>query len=193
MQTVSCLQGGPLTVQSTTAASSSGLISSMTSYEHGVGDSGCPWVIEAFPGQRINLTLMDFTEYGGPSTSSEQQNPGDVVDLSRRFCRELAVVEETTALKNLVTCSHQPRTNVVFVSKTNRIKITFSARDLDEDQPPHFVIKYDGRLIGRQCPRYSPNGGCNRNRNRKPEVSATLKKAKSREPAFTGAYPKQNR
>ncbi len=27
-----------------------------------VGTSGCPWVIEALPGQRVNLTLLDFMQ-----------------------------------------------------------------------------------------------------------------------------------
>ena len=26
----------------------------------GVGSPGCPWVVDALPGQRINFTLMDF-------------------------------------------------------------------------------------------------------------------------------------
>ena len=29
---------------------------------HAVGSPGCPWVVDALPGQRINFTMMDFFE-----------------------------------------------------------------------------------------------------------------------------------
>jgi len=36
----------------------------------GVGSPGCPWVIDALPGQRINFTLMDFFQRRRTTDSS---------------------------------------------------------------------------------------------------------------------------
>ncbi len=37
-----------------------GIIASITSHSGGVGTYRCPWTIKANPGQRINVTLIDF-------------------------------------------------------------------------------------------------------------------------------------
>ena len=39
----------------------SGSIASVTTAESRYGSDSCPWVIQADPGQRVNLTLMDFS------------------------------------------------------------------------------------------------------------------------------------
>ena len=37
-----------------------GTIASVTSQNYGLGSSRCPWVIKAKPGQKINVTMVDF-------------------------------------------------------------------------------------------------------------------------------------
>ena len=37
-----------------------GTIASQAAEERGFGTRRCPWVIKAQPGQRINITLLDF-------------------------------------------------------------------------------------------------------------------------------------
>ncbi len=39
----------------------SGYISSVVTTESGFGSEACPWVIRVDSGQRINITLLDFT------------------------------------------------------------------------------------------------------------------------------------
>ena len=39
----------------------SGSIASVTTAESRYGSDSCPWVIQADPGQSVNLTLMDFS------------------------------------------------------------------------------------------------------------------------------------
>jgi len=49
----------------------------VTTLESGVGLASCPWLIDASPGQRINITLYSFTWHGSlngrPSGSSDYQ------------------------------------------------------------------------------------------------------------------------
>lgn len=51
-----CQSHRPLVVTNRT-----GYLASLTSAETGCGTSESPWYIEALPGQRINITLFDFT------------------------------------------------------------------------------------------------------------------------------------
>ena len=37
-----------------------GLISNYMTAASGCGSTGCPWVVEALPGQMINISLFDF-------------------------------------------------------------------------------------------------------------------------------------
>jgi len=143
---------------------SSGVLASITAQELDVGTASCPWLIVASPGQRINITLMDFTAYdrspsvvAAPAAGSRARrdlSPSGHTGQSRRqydaatrYCHEYAVVSEHTATKNLVVCSdHRPRTRLVYTSKSHRLKITFSEMTTDEadDQLPYFAIKYEG-------------------------------------------------
>ena len=147
---------------------SPGVLASIVAQELDIGSAACPWLIVAEPGQRINITLMDFASYDrspslvaaaaaaarlrrdlsptGRTGQSRRRQPGS------RYCREYAVVSEDTATKNLVVCSdHRPRTRLVYTSKSHRLKVTFS--DLtppstdDIDAPPYFAIKYEGSFV----------------------------------------------
>ena len=48
----------------------SGYIASVATEQHGFGSSQCPWAIRAQPGQRINITLIDFSLIPGTSYTS---------------------------------------------------------------------------------------------------------------------------
>lgn len=52
-------------------ATTSGYLSSEVTFESGCGTASCPWVIQAQPGQRINLTLLDFTAGYNVNTGSD--------------------------------------------------------------------------------------------------------------------------
>jgi len=153
---------------------SSGVLASITAQELDIGTASCPWLIVAEPGQRINITLMDFAAYdrspslvvaAAPARSRRRRrdlSPAGHTGQSRRqydvgtrYCREYAVVSEDTATKNLVVCSdHRPRTRLVYTSKSHRLKVTFSdmtsstaAADADDDNLPYFAIKYEGCTV----------------------------------------------
>jgi len=124
----------------------------------------CPWLIVAAPGQRINVTLMDFAEYDrSPSvivsaaaahtrrrrdaSSTGRRSARSQYDSGTRFCREYAVLSEDTATKNLIVCSDQrPRSRLVYTSNSHRLKVTFSdvTSAVDDDRQIYFAIKYEG-------------------------------------------------
>lgn len=141
----------------------SGVLASITAHELGVGTQSCPWLIVAAPGQRINITVMDFGDYERRSPPADNRSRRDLsptghTGQSRRRqhdpamsrCREYAVLSEDTATKNVVVCSdHWPRIRLVYTSKSHRLKVTFSgitssSTDADDDRRPYFAIKYEG-------------------------------------------------
>lgn len=129
----------------------SGVLASITAHELGVGMASCPWLIVASPGQRINITLMDFATYNRSSSRVRRDlSPAGHTghyDARTRFCREYAVVSEDTATKNLVVCSDRgPQTRLVYLSKSHKLKVTFSdTMSSATDSQPYFAIKYEGQ------------------------------------------------
>ena len=57
------------------AESPGGYIASVSSEETGCGRKGCPWVLQAQAGQRLNITLLDFAL----STRHRDQVPAAVI------------------------------------------------------------------------------------------------------------------
>lgn len=144
---------------------SSGVLASITTQELGVGTESCPWLIVASPGQRINVTLMDFAAYNrapslvaerprrdlSPSgrTGGSRRRPYD--DVGTHYCNEYAAVSEESDSKKLVVCSdHRRRTRLVYTSKSHKLEVSFSdvtsatTGANDDDSHLYFAIKYEG-------------------------------------------------
>ena len=51
-----------------------GYLSSLVTGRTGVGAADCPWLLRAGSGQRISLSLLDFTVAGRRSSTSHQLN-----------------------------------------------------------------------------------------------------------------------
>ena len=71
-----------------------GFISSLVSDETGKGVAGCPWVVKARPGQRVNFTLWDF---GGASIAEDDVTaslPVSSVQQPGGTCQAYAVLTE---------------------------------------------------------------------------------------------------
>ena len=70
-----CL-GGP-TAHLVSAITGTGYLSSLVTSHTGVGAADCPWLLRAGPGQRISLSLLDFTvtrTIATPPTSQAAEN-----------------------------------------------------------------------------------------------------------------------
>jgi len=72
------------------------------------GTTQCPWVIEARPGQRINVTLWDFggsVYQGSESTAAAASLPGSELVQS---CLAYAVVRERAPARSftVILCLH---------------------------------------------------------------------------------------
>lgn len=66
----SCFNSNKITIDT----QDGGYLASVVTMETGLGTKTCPWVLQARPGQRINVTVWDFT---GPVTIESREDRRD--------------------------------------------------------------------------------------------------------------------
>lgn len=125
---------------------STGFLSSMVTSETGQGSVTCPWLLTVSPGQRINVTLLDFAVDG-----MRDQTPNNVC-VMYGILRELTLGSSPS---EVTICGGERREKRVYLSERNRlvVEIMQSITQLDK---PYFLLKYEA--IG--CPdlKAPPNG-----------------------------------
>ena len=111
---------------------SSGILSNLVTQETGCGSPTLPWVIQVNPGQKVNVTLVDFSMITEPGTSA---------------CKVFAVIKERTIgrVRNITSCT-TTRERSIYMSVTNVIEIGLvTVMDpMDRLDSPMFMIKYEG-------------------------------------------------
>ena len=69
--------------------SEGGYLASVVTEETGLGKQACPWVLVAKPGQRLNITLWDFTGPVSEDIYDRRHNENDVYKVRRSNYRLL--------------------------------------------------------------------------------------------------------
>lgn len=120
-----------------------GYLSSDVSYSMNCGSLTTPWVIDALPGQRVNVTLLDFAYWRsfGQSSRPESRTPG--VDYGgMNSCRPLGyIVERNAAVTNQTICGGREREELIYSSHKNSVEIYFLPEKPDGNFP-RFMIYY---------------------------------------------------
>ncbi len=88
------------------------------------------WLIEGSPGQRINLTLLDF----GAGSSSDQ------VHVSS--CMPYGFLEEKTLGVNQSICGGRSRERVLYTSATNSVEVVLIS---PRPSQPAFLVNFQGK------------------------------------------------
>ena len=117
--------------------SAAAYISSRITQETGCGTTLCPWVIEVLPGQRINITLLDFG----------WQSRSDAVDSSLQICQKYAVIREMSKTKSTTVCGRSQRESFILISETNEIEVYLTPKASPDGNTNHFLLKYEGTYI----------------------------------------------
>lgn len=130
----------------------SGRLASISAIETRCGSQDKPWLIEVSHGQRINVTLVDFTTRrtrGPPPTGSASSQ--DLREVDGNACvRYVTVVEKRIEEKggegdeSFVICGRQGRERHVYTSKSNVIQIQLEASN---SNPDYFLINYEGITV----------------------------------------------
>ena len=114
-----------------------GVIASVVTSESGCGSHVAPWRLHALPGQRFNVTLVDFAHALPAGTSS----------ADRPACYAYAVFKETG--KSSTTCGSLvgERETVAYVSTTEKLTVSVVSRT-NSEIPRNFLLKYKGTTHG---------------------------------------------
>ena len=112
------------------SAGGRGFLSSLIAQEKGAGGVTCPWLILLQPGQRINLTLLDF----GVASRYER---------GATDCQIYAVIRDLTSRAEMTICGGFRRERSVYVSEGRGIEILLHTYG-EDTIPIHYIITYEG-------------------------------------------------
>ena len=105
------------------------------------GSKSHPWRLEAGAGQRINISLLDFTAM----SMSAADRPRDHVT-----CRHYGYVLEKLNKRNVSVCgggAAELRQSHVYISQDNNVDIVLSPNRQTSDNERSFLIKVAGDSI----------------------------------------------
>jgi hypothetical protein len=140
----------------------------------------CPYRIELPRGQRINLTLIDFTTPTGPAvdpptTGAASSGSGSNWSLfgggsydpvygqpNTRTCYQYAMItEKSTATRNVRICGGERRERNIYTSRSNVVDIRITTKNNElAGAEYHFLFQFGGLTF---CVMY-----CKKNANRAP-------------------------
>ncbi len=112
--------------------SQEGTIASVISTETACGTYKSPWKIKVSPGQKVNITLYDF------STVSID---GDDTILPDAACIAYASIREDN-IRPFTLCGGRESKKLVYSSKTNNVEIIVQGTQANQR---HFLLHYQGK------------------------------------------------
>ena len=157
----------------------SGSISSQVTEDTGCGQTDSPWTIQVGIGQRINITLHDFSfeasqypETAVPSGDRDELDESAAIAATvtkarqptpqltyPKTCRVYATIREMAPMGRSVTvCGSQGKVVNVFTSSTDKIEIRILASKPPSSSKPglpssqkdaQFLLSYEGQFT--QC------------------------------------------
>jgi len=118
-----------------------GYLASSSVQHSGASHRPCTLRIRAPPGQRVNLTLFDFSAW-----DYRQNN-----EIGRTVCRRYAIINEGNGVRETPICGGQIRHRNIYMSEGNSVDIRL-INSVSPEEQAHFVIKYN--TFG--CPQFRP-------------------------------------
>ncbi len=112
-----------------------GLIASVVSQETACGTYKSPWKIKVSPGQRINITLHDFS-----TVSIDGDNTGSLPEAA---CIAYASIREANT-RPFTLCGGKEGKSVAYKSKTNNVEIIIQGTHANQR---HFLLHYQGKNL----------------------------------------------
>ncbi len=113
---------------------SHGFVSSHVAYESGCGSVSSPWLLEASPGQRIRVSLLDF---GWDPSLPADQAPSS-------HCSLYGYISERSININMTLCGGRSRQSQVYTSTSGSLQIQI-VRNPAEETSSRFLLQYEGK------------------------------------------------
>ncbi len=137
--------------------SGAGYLSSQVASQWGCGSKDCPWVLQALPGQRINITLYDFSIAARNTSHNIRHKPG-----FPQYCQEYAVIKDIqdkdnavpTSARSAIVCGGEQRVKVAYVSTSHKVQVNLVTRKPGRNLE-YFMFKFEGQSFS-----YLPHIAC---------------------------------
>ena len=97
------------------------------------GPKQCTWVIKVQKGQRVNITLFDFSVSQGRRDDSG-------------ICLVYAIIQEHEGGTHINVCRGIHRERNVYISETNEVQVQVFS-DPETADAGYFLLKYDGKIL----------------------------------------------
>ena len=125
------------------AATESGAESWSGQSNIGCGTKTQPWMLEAPAGQRINISLLDFTAASHLITSSSSSSSGNCVDERHQY--GYIIDKSSVNNKNVSVChARSTRQSHVYLSTSNTLQLIMAT---DDDRRDNFLVRVKGALF----------------------------------------------
>jgi hypothetical protein len=145
-----------------------GYLSSRITHDRGYGTSSCPYRIELPRGQRINITVIDFTTPTGPAVdppttglansgigSNWSPFGGTTYDPiygqpSARVCYLYALIRDASSsllysVRGVRVCGGERRERNIYTSRTNAVEILITTKNNEYSGAEyHFLFQFGG-------------------------------------------------
>jgi len=118
----------------------SGFISSYMTEKHGYGTVSCPWRVELSRGERVNITLVDFTLpmliTGDDASASHHGRP----------CYQYAILTEKWSMtRHVRVCGGEQRERNIYTSRTNSVEIRIvTKKNVESEKEFFFLLQFEG-------------------------------------------------
>ena len=107
--------------------------------------TGCPWVIAAQSGQKINLTIINFDYRGATTGHRHSYRRKGHTGVS---CTDVAMVTDGDTKQNIRLCEEQTREMKAYLSNSDTIELQIYNRALPSSSQSAnglFLIQYKGK------------------------------------------------
>ena len=120
-----------------------GYLASTASVSVECGSPQHPWILEFSPGQRINVTLVDFVAV--PSTNLTRQSSINF-EQHNQHCQVIAVIKEKTPVRSVTICGGGvERERTVYISESHSIEVRLMTISKSASEGGHYLIRYEGQ------------------------------------------------
>ena len=127
-----------------------GYLSSMVTAATGHGSIHCPWVINVPVGQRLNITLLDYSLPMRIHANELAPSYG-----SQAYCHKYAIIQERVGTtKRAVVCGGDGQQRSVYMSAGNVVEIHLM-RYTSPKKLAYFLLQYEGLCTMMYNPGYN--------------------------------------
>ena len=118
--------------------STEGYLSSYITRQTGCGNADHPWMLKAEIGQRINITLIDFTS-----------NQNTLSGVNSNVCMVYATIRESDSAITHTVCGGKGHKVIpVFMSASNKVEVKIVSKPKQTDSNDgHFLLKFKGIVL----------------------------------------------